>query len=505
MTSISTRSSVLAIKKETTENTPVFPTSATDYIALQPDFSMDSVFENLTNDELKASIGKSAPIIGAEAPTASVSAYLRASGTVATAPNYGLLLEASLGAVTTASTEYDTVSSSTTSVIKVNTGEGATFQRGEALLIKDGTNGYRIRCIDSISSDDLTIGFQVPSAPASGVNLGKAVLYYPANTGHPTITLTNYVGNGGVVQMMSGARVTSASFDIAAGQIIKGSYNLEGLSYYYNPIEITSSTRYLDFTDDTGTFAASVAVGFYKDPYDLAEALTTAMNTANPAKTHTVTYQDTDGKFKIVCTGTVLTLKWNTGTNTANSIATKIGFTTAADSSGTAATTGYTSTNAMTLTAPQTPSYDSADPLAAKDNEVMVGDTADYACFKASTVKLDIATPKADILSVCEVSGKSGSIITSREVKVSIEALLEKYDVQDFKNFREGSNVKFQYSFGVKSGGSWVAGKCGALYCPTMKVSSFKLTDKDGLANVTMELTGYVNSSGEGECFVNFL
>ena len=152
MASIQTRSSVLAIVKETTEGTLKKPSAATDFIALQDAFTMAPNVNSLENAELKNSLGKAKSILGAEAPTAELSHYLRHSGVEGQAPNYGLLLEAALGAVSTASTEYDTVSSSTTSLLKVNTGEGATFERGEALLIKDATNGYRIRCIDSILS-----------------------------------------------------------------------------------------------------------------------------------------------------------------------------------------------------------------------------------------------------------------------------------------------------------------------------------------------------------------
>ncbi len=505
MASITTRSSVLAIMEESTEGTPVIPAGATDFVALQDDFAAEPSFDVLENAELKSSIGTSKPILGAENPTVSLSHYLRASGVVATAPNYGKLLKACLGATATASTEYDTVASSTTSVIKVDTGEGATFQRGEALLIKDGTNGYRIRCIDSISSNDLTIGFQVPSAPASGVNLGRAVIYYPAQSAHPTMTLWHYVGNGGALQMVSGGRVVSADFDISAGELINSSYSVEGLAFYYNPINITSADRYLDFTDDDGTFAAVVAAGFYKDPHKLAEALKVAMDSASTGETHTVTYSDTTGKFTISSTGTVLSILWNTGTNAANSIGDKIGFSVAADDTGTAATTGYTSDNALSWAAPYTPSYDSADPLAAKDHEAMIGDTDDYLCFGASSISMSISTPKSDILSVCAESGKSGSIINARSVEISVTALIEQHDVSKWQKFRSGDNTKFQYSFGQKSGGNWVAGKCGALYVPTATITSFTLTDNDGLANVELTLQAYVNSAGEGEVFVNFV
>lgn len=505
MASILTRSSVLAVKKETTEGTPILPTASTDYVALQDDFSMEPSFDVLENAELKASIGTAKPILGAENPTASFSHYLRSSGVVAQAPNYGPMLESCLGAVATASTEYDTVSGSTTSVIKVNTGEGATFQRGEALLIKDGTNGYRIRCIDSISSDDLTIGFQVPTAPGTGVNLGRAVLYYPANENHPTLTLWHYLGNGGAIQMIAGCRVTSVSFDISAGELINGSYSAEGIAYYFDPINITATDTKLDFTDDDGTWVATVTAKVYKDPHELAAALQTAMQGANAGETPTVTYSDTTGKFTIKTTGTLLSLLWNTGANAANTIGDKIGFSTAADDTGTAATTGYTSDNAVSYASPQTPSFDAADPLAAKDHEVMIGDTDDYVCFNASSVSFEISTPKADIPSICAQSGKSGSIITSREVTLSVTALLEKYDADKWRRFREGSNTKMQYSFGVKSGGNWVAGKCGALYVPTATINSLTIEDADGLATLNLSLTGYVNDSGEGEVFVNFV
>lgn len=507
MASINTRSSVVAIKEETTEGTPVSPTAATDYVALQDDFSATPSFDVLENAELKASIGKTKSILGAENPTVSFSHYLRSSGTVGTAPNFGLMLKACLGAATVASTEYDTVASSTTSVIKVDTGEGASFQRGEALLIKDGTNGYRIRCIDSISSDDLTIGFQVPTgmAPGTGINLGRAALYYPANTGHPTLSIWHYLGNGGAVQMVSGSRVTGVTYDISAGELINGSYDIEGIAFYYNPIEITATDTKLDFTDDDGTWAATITAGFYKDPHKLAEAIQAAMRTASPGETATVTYNDTTGKYNIKTTGTLLSLLWNTGANTANSIGDKIGYSLAANDTGTAATTGYNSDTALSFASPQTPSFDNADPLAAKDNEVLLGDTDDYACFAASTVSFAIATPKSDILSVCAESGKSGSIITTREVTISVTALLDKYDVDKWRKFRENEQTKFQYSFGTKSGGNWVAGKCGALYVPTATITSFQVEDQDGLAVLSLELSAYVNSSGEGEVFVNFL
>jgi len=135
----------------------------------------------------------------------------------------------------------------------------------------------------------------------------------------------------------------------------------------------------------------------------------------------------------------------------------------------------------------------------------MIGTSSEQTCFKASTVNFTIDTPKADILSVCAASGKQGSIIQSRSVTITVSALLEQYNASEFEKFRTGTEVKFQYSFGQKLGGNWIAGKCGALYCPTATISSFAVSDADGLAQLDIELTAFVNDNGDGEVYVSFV
>jgi hypothetical protein len=505
MTAIATRSSVLAVTVESTEGTPVVPTLASQFIAMQDDADFSSEFEQLENAELKNSLGPAKTITGSENPAASFSHYLRHSGVEGTAPNYRQLLKTAFGSEEVESTEYNTVAASTTSVIKVDVGEGATFSRGQALLIKDGTNGYSIRPVHSIATDDLTIGFNLGTAPGTGVNLGKAVTYSPANSGHQSLSLWHYVGNGGALEAVAGARVSELNIDFEAGQLINASYSLEGIGYYFNPINITATDTKLDFTDDDGTFAATVTAKVYKDPHDLATALTTAMNTANPGETHTVTYSNTTGKFTILCTGTVLSLLWNTGANTANTIGDKIGFLTAADDTGTAATTGYTSDNAVSFAAPVTPTYDSADPLAAKDHSVLIGDSTDNVCFNPSSVSFSLSDTVRPIESICAESGKSGTIINAREVTVTVTALLNQYDADKFRRLRTNADTRFMYAFGTKSGGNWVAGKCGCLYVPTCTVAAFDVSDDDGLASVELELKAYVDSSGNGEVYLSFV
>lgn len=503
-----TRKTVAAIMEESTTGTPVVPASGTSFVELQDGaFELTPAFDVLENAEIRSSIGEAQTIIGLEAPTGSISHYIRHSGVEGTKPNYSELLKTAFGSEVVASTQYDTVSSSTAgttsarATIIVDTGEGVDFQRGQALLIKDGTNGYNIRNVYSISSDTLSLGFNLANAPSSGVNLGKAILYKPADS-FGSLSVWYYRGNENCVELMSGVRVGEFSLEATAGEFINGSFALEGATYYFDPITITSSSKYLDFLDNATTRVATLTEKTYRDPHDLADAIASAMNGLGSANTFTCSYSNTTGKFTITSNGSTLTLKWNTGANTANSIASKIGFSTAADSS---AALTYTSATAQSFAAPYTPSYDSASPLVAKNNEVMIGSYSDYACFCAQTLTMTLANELQNVPCVCSESGVSEKIPTKRTVEIDVTAILDKYDAGKFKDFRQGNTISFSYNFGTKSGGNWVAGKCGNLYIPDATIVEFKVEDSDGIVALTLKVKAYVDSSGNGECYLNFV
>lgn len=500
---IVTRKSAFAVKPEVTEGTPVSPTASTDYIPIQADATMSPQTDTLSNDELKASIGQSKSILGAENPTSSVSLYLKHSGVSGTAPDASNLIKAAFGAEDIEATEYDTVAASTVSVTKVDAGEGATFIRGQALLFKHAASPWEIRCVDSVSTDDLDNSFDADVAPATGTNLGKAVTYYPADDGHQTLSLWHYLGNSGAVQMTSGARVTEMGVEFPAGELITASYSMDGLEYFFNPLEVTATNKFFDFTDDDGTFAASVTEKFYKDPHELAAALETAINATATTEVHTVTYSDVDGKFTFAsATTAVLSLLWSTGANTANTIGGLLGFVVASDDTGSLT---YSSDAAISLASPDVPTFDDSDPLAAKDNRVMLGDQDDNVCFQASSVSFSLSDERQAINSVCATSGRSGSIVASRSVTVSVTALLDQYDADAFKRFRTNQDTRFQYTFGTKTGGNWNEGKSGAIYIPTATISTFNVVDDAGLVTLELELTAFVNSNGDGEVYLSFV
>lgn len=507
-----TRKSVLFVTDEVTSGTPVAPSAANQAIALQDGFTLTPNFESLENDELRSSIGKASPTQGKEQIEAEVAHYLRHSGVEGQEPNYGNFLQSLFGAKSVNATQYTTSASSTagTSLARAtikSTGNASNFERGEALLIKDSVNGFSIRNVYSIDdANTLGLAFNLAAAPGSGVGLGKAVLYKPADSGENSMTFWEYRANGGAIEMIAGVKTASMSLDITAGELINADFSFQGIGYYFNPIIIASTDRYLDFTDDDGTWAVAITAKAYKDPHDVAEALTSAMNASGTTETHSVIYNDSGasaGKFTIsTSTSTVLSLLWNTGANTANTIGDKLGFSVAADDTG---ATTYTSDSAITLTAPYTPTYDSSDPLVAKDMEIMLGDFDDYACACAQSITLSIDKEIVDVDCICSESGVQEKIANSREVTMEISSVLTRYDADKFHRFHSNSDIAAAINFGVKSGGNWVPGKAGNIYLPIAKISSFELDDNDGVVVMNITLTAYVDNSGNGEVYLNFV
>lgn len=500
MAKIATRGTSFAVKTEVTEGTPVLPTTGSDFIPARTGLSMTPNTESLVSEEFRSSLGPAKPILGVEAPTVSIPLYLKPSGVSGTAPNYGPeLLKGAFGAEDDAGVEHDTVASSTVSVVKVDTGEGATYMRGQGLLIQDPTNGYSLRCVHSISSNDLSLNFNVANAPGTGVDLGEAITYYPASE-HPSLTCTRYLGDAGAVDVVAGAKVTSMNLVFNAGQYIEANFELEGSKYYFNPIELTSSNNKLDFSDGSERNVV-IEAKLWTDPHDLADAIANAMNDAS-ADTITVTYSNTTGKFTIASNGSSLSLLWNTGAQTAQTIGTKIGFLVAADDTGSLT---YTSDNAQSYAVPATPAFDNMNALVAKDLSVLLGDSTDNVCFSAESVEVNLDLPQATLLNMCSTSGVAGKIATERTVTADVVAYLNKYDADKFQRYRSAKDTRMQLGFGEKSGGNWVKGKCGIFYMPSATVTSYELAENNGLYALNFTLTAYVDTNNNGEVYLSFV
>jgi len=492
-----TKNSVFALREESTAGTLVKPNSATQFVPIRPGAEMSYTVETLENEELLADIGSAKSFKGKEGVEGSHSAYIKHSGVEGQEPQIGILYESVMGDKSIASTEYDTVSSSTVSLIKVNTGEGATFEAGEALLIKDGTNGYSIRNIKSISGDDLTLNFRLDNAPASSVNLGRAVLYKPTGSGHPTFSGWKYDGNGHAVEAAAGCTVSELSAEFAVNEFASVEFSYQGTKYFLNPIEITSSTKFLDFNDGADK-SVSVAEGFYRDPMELATALQTALNDSPSTIVFTVNFSSSTGKFTIAGNSS-FSIEFATGANTANTIATKIGF---AVSDSTSATSHVSATE-QSYVAPYTPSYDSVDPIVVKDAELFIGNSTDNICLCASSASITISKEVEDVDCLCEETGTKEKVATKREVTLEAELVLEKHQVALFNALLNNTSLAAMLNVGPKSSGNWTPAKCANFYLQNATVSEFSVSG-DSFITATVSVKGFVSSTGK-DVFVNFI
>jgi hypothetical protein len=493
------RASVFALREESSSGTLIAPSATTQFVPVRPGAAMAYEVEELENEELLNDIGAAKTFKGKESVSGEHAAYLKHSGVEGQEPQLGIMYESIMGDKTVNATEYNTVASSTTTVVKVDTGEGAQFYKGQALLIKDGTNGYSIRNVSSISSDDLTINFSLANAPGSGVNLGKAITYKPAATGHPTYSAWYYGGNGFFTQAAAGCTTSEVSMEFPANGFAEVTFSYEGTKYYFNPIIISSSNKYLDITDDTGTIAVAVAEGQYRNPIELARAIESAWDAAT-TETVSVSFSNSTGKFTLSSGSSVLSLLWNSGANAANSIGTTIGFSVAANDTG---STSYVADNAISYAAVYTPSYDSVDAIIVKDCELLIGSQTDNTCVCANSVSITISKEVEDVDCICEETGTQEKIAVGRTVEMQVSAVMSKHEARFFDNLLNNTTISTMLNAGPKSAGNWVAGKCVNIYLQNAVVSSFS-TEGDSYIVANMTIRGFVSSSDK-DCFINFV
>lgn len=488
------KASVFAVTEESTAGVYVAPSNGDEFLPLRPGNEVSYEPEQLKSDELLNDIGASKAFVGKEKVSGKHDIYLRHSGTEGVAPQVGILYESLMGSVFNG-TPVNTIAGSTVSLAKVGLGDGADFAQGQAVMVKNGA-GYKIRNISSISGDDLSLNFNLDSAPAAGVNLGQAILYKPESQGHPTFSTTKYLGNGFAKEVTAGNTVTEASFKLEAGTFGEVSFSFEGTKYFFNPLDVPESDKYLDFEDDTGVYVAEVVGKIYKTPIELAEALEAAMNAVSP-KTYTVVYSNETGKFTIASTdATLLNLPFISGPSL--NFGSVIGFT--ADKTG---SLSYESDLEQNYVNGIAPVYDSGDQIIVKGSELFIGNQTDNVCFCAQTVNVTISKTVEDVDCICEESGVLEKIPTAREASMEVTAVLKKHDVALLDALLKNEGVSAMFNAGPKAGGNWIPGKCFNIYLQKCTVSKYT-TSGDSFIQVNLTLSGYVTST-EKDVYINFI
>ena len=489
------RATIFTVKEEATAGEYLKPDSGTQFVPLRPGNTLNFTAEQLDSDELLNDIGAAKSFVGKESSEGSHSAYLRHSGIEGQEPQLGVMFESIMGSKVVNGVSYTSQAGSDQEIVVV--ADGSLFYPGQALLIKNGA-GYQIRNIKEIDGDDLYLNF-FASNSTNGLNLGRAITYVPAPQGHPTFSATKYIGNGHAIEATAGNTVTELSVTADANGFGEVEFSYQGTRYFFNPIEITASNKFLDFTDDYGTWAVSVAVKTYKTPIELADALKAAMDAASPNEEHFVVYSNSTGKFTI-SSSIFLSLLWNTGTNAANSIGETLGFSVAANDTGSLT---YTSDNAQTYDSAIVPAYDSADAIIIKGAELFIGTELDNICVCAQSVSLTVSKEVQDVDCICEETGVKEKIATARSVEMSVTAVLNKYDASLLDALLKNKGIAAMLNAGPKVGGNWAPGKCFNAYVQNCTVASYTTTG-DSFVQAEITLKGFVTAESK-DLYINFV
>ena len=505
-----TRSSVFAAVEETTEGTYTEETAAS-FIPLRDGFSVQGQVETIDSDEMYDSIGKSKSFVTKEAPVGSLPKYLRHSGIEGTEPEYGIMIESAMGAKVVNSTEYNTIAGSTpggaaaAATVVVDSGEGVNYVIGQAVVVKSGadSNGnYAVRNVTGIATDTLSLSYNITSAPGVGVDLGKAIHYSPASTGHPTYTAHHFQAGSSAAfhQSITGCRTTGMSFSFPANGFAECSFDFAGKQAFFNPITINATNDDLDFDDDGVTeVTASMEQKTYQNPHELAREIESKMDVLTTDNI-TVSYSDVDGKFTIASDGSTLNLLWLTGTNTATSIDSTIGFTTADD---TGAIT-YEADNALTYEPVATPSYDTSENIVLKASELLIGDFENNICVKATECSFTINTPKTDVESLCAVNGIDSTVILEREATFSGTLILQEHNAEYFDKMINNTTTQLSFTCGEKTAGNWDVGTVVNLFLETCTITATPIADSGGFIVVNLEAKAHVDGDSN-DVHINFL
>lgn len=502
------RSQIIGFIKEDVDGELKELTAGSDFVKMRSGGSLTGAVETIQSDELTAgSIGASKSYVTKEVPTGSFPKYLKHSGVEGQAPQGSILIESCMGSLTENATEYSTNGSSSAgdvsnrAYLDMGSDQEDNFVNGQAVLIKDATNGYSIRNIYNVDSgnDRLDLSFNLSNAPATATALGKACLFAPSSS-HPSFSTHHWQAlvNSAYKQAVAGCKTSSLAIEFPANGFAEINAEFSGTKFYYNPIIISSTNKYIDITDTVGTIAVVIDEGVYS-PIELATKIAVKA-TAASSDTITCAYSNSTGKFTLTG-GATFSLLWNTGTNAANSIGATLGFTVSADDTG---STSYTSDIAISFDTALTPSYEESDNLIVKSNELFIGSFNDNVCVKASTASFSISTPKTDVNSICSNSGVVESVILSREVTFSATVLLEKFQSRYIDSLKNNTETSICFNAGTKSAGNWEAGKSVNIYLPQCSITASPIADQDGYQVFNLEATAYVGESLE-DVYINFL
>jgi hypothetical protein len=227
----------LAVKEEVTEGVYLAPTAATSFIQpLADGLELNPTKELIERNNLNGSIGKNMPRGGMRAVSGGINVEAKASGVAGQVPEYGPLMKSAFGSVrTVATTTTSKATGNTSTVLAIQDADISKFNVGDIILVKQ-TGAYHTSPIVSKTTGTGTATITLLVAHPSGamsasVVIEKFTTYVPANSGHPSLSISKYIEDARLEQA-AGCKVSGLSLsNFATGQLPSFQFKLEGLSF----------------------------------------------------------------------------------------------------------------------------------------------------------------------------------------------------------------------------------------------------------------------------------
>lgn len=229
----------VAINLEVTEGTYVPPAAASDFISpLSDGLEFTPSQELLDRNNLNSSIGKSTPRSGMISFAGSIPVEAKANGTEGDEPEYGLLLEAGLGAkrqvTTTSIDDADAGGPHTTTTLFLLDADKDKYNIGDVVHVKV-SGDHHVSPVTAVGNvnGNVFITILVPASNpfVDGDVISAITTYLPANSGHPTFSMTKYIEDARR-ELAAGCRVASITLNnFTTGQLADWNFGIEGLNW----------------------------------------------------------------------------------------------------------------------------------------------------------------------------------------------------------------------------------------------------------------------------------
>ncbi len=207
----------------------VDPTVAAADVIEFVDFTLEADRAEIQRNAVNRSFDELVPVMGAQTVGGNIQIELHGSGTAGVAPESDPMWEAAIGEKSS-STAGTTTAGSTTTNIKLATGNGANFKVGQHIILDPtvaGSGAYEVSRITAITTDDLTVSPAFSLAPPTGRAVGAGVHYKPTVTELHSLWVQFWRGDI-TLETFKGCKVATLALDFQSSQTINPTFTLDG-------------------------------------------------------------------------------------------------------------------------------------------------------------------------------------------------------------------------------------------------------------------------------------